>query len=459
MTFTPERAAIRFGCGLSPTLAPPQSVDDMLALLGGADQAAENHPIPGMDPVWAMMKRERVARRALRAAKSSEDKDAANKAIKAERRGIRTQAAGWFGQSLMRRAQSEDGFRERLVSFWADHFTARGKRQGLNVAQTNYAEDAIRPHLTGRFSELLKASVTHPVMLSYLDQSTSIGPNSRAAKRDPRRGLNENLARELLELHSLGVDGPYTQTDVRQLAELLTGLSFDIEEGFRFRQTYVEPGTKTVLGRNYGGADRLAAIHEVLDRLAIHPATARHLAGKLAVHFVGDRPDAALVNAMEARFLETGGDLMAVYEALLSHPSSWNVAEGNVKQPIDFIGSTLRALDLHQRQMPAQKLGRMRKLFINPMTLMGQRWGVPTGPDGWPEADESWITPQRLAARLQWAMVVPRRLKRTLPDPRQFVDVALGGLATEQIRFAARASETRFEGVGVILSSAAFQRM
>lgn len=459
MSFTPERAAIRFGCGLSPSHSPPQSVVDMLALLSGPDLAAEAFPIDGMGGVFKLVIQHRDARRAVRGAKSDADKTAGLEELKVIRRKARGQSARWFGQTLMRRAQTVDGFRERLVSFWADHFTAQGKGPVLNTAQVNYIEDAIRPNVTGRLSDLLRAATTSPLMLNYLDQNSSVAPDSRRAKRNPKRGINENLARELMELHTLGVNGPYTQTDVRQLAELLAGLSYDLKKGFVFKKQIASPSTKTILGRDYGGKDRLGAIFQALDDLAQHPATARYIAEKLATHFIGDTPDQGLVAALEARFSQTGGDLMAVYETLLTHPASWGADAGNVKQPIDFVGSSLRALDIHPRQMPSQRVGKMRQVFYSPLILMGQEWGRPTGPDGWPEADEEWITPQRLAARLQWAMSAPFALRRSLPDPREFVDMALGGQAPEQVRFAAGAAETRSEGVGVILSSAAFQRM
>ncbi|MEO0751893.1 MAG: DUF1800 domain-containing protein [Pseudomonadota bacterium] len=459
MSFTPERAAIRFGCGLSPRKPALGSVDDMLAMLSGPDFAAQDFPIPGMEPVFEMALREQKARRATRPFKGTDAYEAAFEKVKIERRAMRDAAAIWFGQSLMRRAQTADGFRERLSSFWTDHFTATGKQLGLKFAQINYAQEAIRPHVAGRFADMLRAAATHPLMLHYLDQAKSVGPDSRIAKRNPKRGLNENLAREMLELHTLGVGGPYTQTDVRQLAELLAGLTFTHVDGFLFAKRQADPGVKTILGRRYGGEDRLSAIHQVFEDISIHPATARHLAAKLAVHFVGDSPDMALVEAMETRFLDTDGDLLAVYEVLLNHPSAWGDGMGNVKQPIDFIGSSLRALDLQPRQMPTKKVARMRKFFYSPLVMMGQTWGHPAGPDGWPEADEDWITPQRLAARLQWAMSTPLRLRRTLPDPRDFVEIALGGAATEQVRFAARAAESRPEGVGIVLSSVAFQRM
>ncbi|MEM9241422.1 MAG: DUF1800 domain-containing protein [Pseudomonadota bacterium] len=459
MSFTPERAAIRFGCGLSPRQAAPGSVDDMLSLLTGPDLAAEAFPIPGMDAIYQLALDDRTGRRALRAAKTNAEKKAAQKELRAERRRAKRFAAVWLGQTLMRRVQTADGFRERLMTFWADHFTARGKGPAISFAHTNYAQEAIRPHVAGRFSDLLRAAVTHPLMIHYLDQNASVATSSRVAKRNPDRGINENLARELLELHTLGVGGPYAQTDVRELAELLAGLSFSLKEGFVFRNKAASMRQHTVLGRRYGGNDRLQAIYRVLEDISVHPATARYIAQKLATHFIGDAPDQTLVDALEQRFAETDGDLMAVYETLLTHPGSWGESQGNVKQPIDFIGSSLRALDIHPRQMPGKNVRRVRRFFYGPLILMGQEWGRPAGPDGWPEADEQWITPQRLAARLQWAMSAPIALRKTLPDPREFVEIALGPLAPDEVRFAAGAAETRPEGVGVILSSAAFQRM
>lgn len=458
MNFTPERAAIRFGCGLSPRQAAPNSVDDILASLICPDRAAEAFPIPGMEGIYELAIRERNARRAFRAAKGEEAKKAAQQALKQERRKATIQEAVSFNQTLLRRAQTADGFRERLMTFWADHFTARGKARVINKAHANYAEEAIRPHVTGHFSDLVRAVTMHPLMINYLDQNASVATNSSLAKSKPKRGINENLARELLELHTLGVGGPYKQIDVRQLAELLAGLGYSLKEGFVFRNRAASGSVHTVLGRDYGGQDRLQAIFRVLEDLSVHPATARHIAQKLAVHFIGDKPDQDLVDALERRFADTGGDLTAVYETLLKHPASWEDRKGNVKQPIDFIGSSLRALDVRPRQMP-RKVNLTRRHFYNPLILMGQEWGRPAGPDGWPEADEQWITPQRLAARLQWAMSAAFFLRRSLPDPRDFVETALGGLAPEAVRFAAQAAETRSEGVGVVLASAAFQRM
>ena len=460
--FDAERAEIRFGCGLSPQIAPVESVAEMLARLRGPDEAAQAFPIPPFESIYPLAMKFIEARSQFYHPQSESDRRHGKTRFTTRRREMRHDNIRWVGQLFLRRARGRDGMRERLTAFWADHFTAVGRNSVTRMAQPIYVEEAIRPHVSGRFADMLKAVITHPVMLVYLDQNSSVGPNSPIALngRKRKRGLNENLARELLELHTLGVGGPYTQKDVRQLAELLTGLRFSVKKGFAFQPGFAEPGPETVLGKSYGGEDpSLDDIHAVLEDLAVHPATATHVAGKLAVHFVSDAPDPGLISEMAARYTETGGDLHAVYEAMLNHPSAWDFSQRNVKQPVDFIGSALRALDLAPDDMPTETPVRLFKMLIAPMTLMGQEWAQAPGPDGWPEADAEWVTPQRLAARLQWALTAPAKIRRALPDPREFVETALGRQATEAVRFAAGAAEERAEGIGLVLASPAFQRM
>ncbi len=461
MRFESRIAAIRFGCGLSPRIPAPTSAREMIARLAGPDEIAARFPVPAFGVWVAHDMARRKARKLRRKARSEAQDEAARKAIGKINRAVNAEAARALGHVLLRRALTQDGLRERLAAFWADHFTAFQPNGPMRFAHVSYVEEAIRPHLAGRFADMLSAVATHPLMLRYLDQARSAGPASRAARRNPKiGGLNENLAREMLELHTLGVDGPYTQRDVRELAELLTGLSYGRNMEFEFRPSLTEPGAEIVLGRSYGGGEpRLEDILAALDDLARHPATARHVARKLAVHFVSDTPDEGLVAAMEAAFAETDGDLSAVYDAMLDHPAAWAPEPRNAKRPIDFVTSALRALDIGPRHLPLDRHKGMRAMFATPLELMGQPWGHPTGPDGFPEADPDWITPQRLAARVNWAMTVPARLLRDLPDPRAFVDIALGGAVPPAVRFAAAAAETRAEGIGVVLAAPAFQRM
>ncbi len=464
-SFDPVLAETRFGCGLGPGLTPAVDAGEMMSRLSGPDEAAQRFRIEDFGAFAPRMARTHELRKALRKVRGTEGETAARKAIKLERASARKAQRGWLWHAMMRRAHTRDGLRERLAFFWSDHFTAVGKAGVLRRANAPYVEAAIRPHLTGSFAEMLRAVATQPLMLHYLDQVYSAGPNSIQAERtanNPRKkGLNENLAREILELHTLGVDGPYDQEDVRELAELLTGLSYSPQGGFKFRKAMVEPGAETVLGVSYGGGKaKLGDILRALDDLAHRPETGRHIARKLAVHFLGDRPEEDVVSHVAQRFIETGGNLAEVTAALLEHPAAWDgVRPGNVKQPVDFIGSTLRALAVPPEALDVAQERRISAVIEAPMTLMGQRWERPLGPDGWPEDDDAWITPQRMAARLEWAMTVPALLRPDLPDPRDFVETALGGRAPEELMFAARAAEDRSTGVGLILASPAFQRM
>ncbi len=460
MSFDPERAEIRFGCGLSPGIAPPGSAEDMMTRLSGPDAAAAAFPIPRSEAYLARMLDTKAARKAQRKAKGDGTEKAARKAYRKQVRRIRIEAASWTSHMLLRRATTRDGLRERLTAFWADHFTARGLGFVWPEAHLPYVETAIRPHVAGRFADMLRAVVQEPLMLNYLDQAASVGPNSARALKKGRGGLNENLAREMLELHTLGVDGPYGQDDVLALARLLTGLNFNLRRGFYYSDARAEPGPHVLLQRSIGGGTpQLSHVLAALDMLATHPATAAYLARKMAVHFVADRPDPALVDAMSHAYTQSGGDLAALTRAMLEHPAAWAAPRENVKPPVDFISSALRALDLTARDMPTGDIKQMRRLFLAPLQLMGQPPGAPPGPDGWPEADADWITPQRLAARLGWAMSVPFQLRSPLPDPQDFARAALGTSLPEPVRSAAARAETRAEGIGLVLASPAFQRV
>lgn len=384
-------------------------------------------------------------------------------AIKSQIRGLRKAArraqADMLRASIARGIYTEDGFRERLVRFWADHFTVQGKKGVLRYAAASFVEDAIRPHITGRFSGLLKAALFHPMMLFYLDQINSVGPKSVAAVRKPARGINENLAREVLELHTLGVDGAYNQKDVAELAKLFAGLTYRSKGGFTYAPQMAEPGPETVLGKAYGGyIQDLFHVTDFLDDLAVHPDTARHLARKLVVHFVSDTPDAQMVDHIAMAYSSSGGDLMTAYRAMLMHDAAWGMPAMKVKQPIDFVISSLRCLGVEEQRFTTLNWKKMRTLIIAPMGLMGQMWEKPNGPDGWAEAPRHWITPQGLAARIQWAMTVPALLQSNLPAPLALAETALGRRASATLLQAVAKSDVKSDGVGLVLVSPGFQR-
>ncbi|UWR27875.1 DUF1800 domain-containing protein [Sulfitobacter sp. S223] len=460
MRFASQLADIRFGCGLSPVHAPPASPEEMLAGLQRPDAIAQQFPIETFE---VFQTRIAESQRLLKLRRTNRGSPEALASIKERRllnKDARIAQAAWLGQHLNRWVWTDTPLRERLSHFWADHFTTKGKAGIMRRAPSPYLETAIRPRINGLFEDMLLATVLHPLMIHYLDQQKSIGPNSpRALKGGKANGLNENLAREVLELHTLGVNGPYTQNDVRELAELLTGVTSSKTLDLKFRKDFAEPGSETVLNKTYGGGQaHIRDVQAVLRDLARHPATARHLAWKMAVHFVGDTPDTALVDALAARYMDTGGDLGAVSTALLEHPAAWDAPRTNVKPPLHFVGSALRALAVPSESISALEEKTVRKNLIRPMAQMGHFWEKPIGPDGLPEEDTAWIAPQGVAARLQWAITVPQSLMPDLPDPRDFVHTALGEFSTPAVVFAANAAESRWDGVGLVLASPAFQR-
>lgn len=460
MSFDPILAEIRFGCGLSPNIAPTESVGEFLAGLDRPDEMADRFPIESFPEFRLRMVKREELQKEFRKNRGTDAGETLRKEIRLLKKQARLDHWTWMASQVLRRTHSQTPFKERIEGFWADHFTTAGKAGVIRRGVSPFVESAIRPNMSGSFSDLLIASVTHPLMVHYLDQDRSAGPNSRQAKKKPGKiGLNENLAREILELHTLGVDGPYTQGDVRELAELLTGLTFKANKGRHFQKSLAEPGEEIVLGTSYGGdKPHIRDIHVVLRDLAVHPATARHMATKLATHFVSDRPDPDLVAAIERVWRDSDGELSVVYEAMLRHPMAWTDRNPNFKQPFEFVSSAARALNVHPRTVQSLTEKKMRQRFFDPLRLMGHIWQRPSGPDGLDEDDSAWITPQGMAARLQWAVIVPSLLVPQLPDPREFVQTALGSRANDTVRFAAGAAESRADGIGLVLISPAFQR-
>lgn len=455
-----EVTATRFGFGLPLPEGTPVGAGAMLAALARPDPVLATPPLTqaAMQRMRAFDAAARTRRRARRAS-GGEAPAEVEAAYKAAGQAINAAVADEGRAALGRMVASPDGLRERLVLFWADHFTVSFRGASQRELPAALIRDAIRPNLTGRFADLLFAIETHPAMLIYLDQAVSFGPNSALGQKRGR-GLNENLARELLELHTLGVEAAYTQEDVRQLAELLTGIVVHPERGVIFVRRRAEPGDETVLGVTYpeNDGDGMDPIRAVMDDLARRPETAAHLARKLAVHFVADDPDPALVAALEAAWRDGGGDLTAVYGALLAQPAAWTPPGAKVRPPVEFLASALRALGIGPGALAAMEDRMLRQTLLEPLAAMGQPWQQPDGPDGWPEAAEDWITPQGLAARIRWAMEMPATLVPELPDPRAFLAQTLGPRAGERLAWAVAAAETRADGVGLVLASPEFNR-
>ena len=453
-------AAARFGYGPSPHMALPAAPADYMAALRGGDVMAQRFPILREGEGAQLLAQFAPLKRA-----ESEQKDGAAGAFKALRQAMNEVIVTGLRARIARAVEDPTGFRERLQQFWTDHFTVVGRRLPEHPMTLEHQEFAVRPHMTGRFADLLKAAVTHSAMIMYLDQDRSVGPNSKQAQKRPqkRMGLNENLAREVMELHTLGVASSYTQTDVRQLAELFTGMMHSDTTGFKFQPGTAEPGAEEVLGTLYGGGRAsMEDIYAVLDDLAAHPDTAAHLARKLTVHFVSDTPPETVIEALREAYLAQDGALMPLYEILLTHPDSATHFGEKIRQPLDYIAAGLRALGLRGEALIKMPYKEFRPLIRAPLQLMGQKWIEPSGPDGWPEEAEAWISPQELAGRIEWAMRAPQRLTKTYdmptPDAEQFLNASLGARASEALRFAVPRAESRAEGIGLVLASAEFNR-
>lgn len=451
----PQLAAIRLGYGLSPLMPPPQTVQ---AVLTGVADAMR----PGPDAMTTDHARDLTLRLDSLARARKQGGEPELKAFQTFNQKMSRMIARDLQRRLVRAVDDTTGFGERLVQFWSDHFTVSPKGPGQNPMAMAFVDEAIRPHLNGRFEDMFFAAETHPMMLIFLDQNSSRGPNSPFAKRRPERdfGLNENLAREALELHSMGVGAPYSQKDVRQLAELLTGLSFNMAKGFSFNQNIAEPGAETVLGKSYGGKRRggLDDIRAALRDIARRPETAQYISRKLAVHFVADAPSTDLVDRMAATWRDTGGHLPDVYRVMITHPDLAANLRGKVRQPFDLMAAGYRALGVTGADLAALDFPQLPGLTLNPIGQMGQLWSRQTGPDGWPEEPEAWIAPQLLAARINWALQMPSKMVKPLPDPRALLQTAFGGTQSAQLAWAVPKAESEAEGIALILASNDFNR-
>ncbi len=454
MVAYPELAAIRLGYGLSPLADPPADVAAVLSSVGAA--APDGDALRTQDFIEIISARNEINRR-------TRDGD---QGARQELVDLRRKANDMYFRTMqLRFARAVDepvGFGERLVQFWSDHFTTRIGESFRRLLTVAHVDEAIRPHLNGHFTDMLFAAETHPAMLTYLDQNSSVGPNSRAARNQPKRnlGLNENLAREMIELHTLGVGGDYSQDDVRELAELLTGLRFNPGQDRIFRPELAEPGAETVLGESYGGDGKadLADIRAVMEDLARHPSTAQHMARKLAAHFVDDDPPQPLVERLAETWTGSDGHLSELYAVLAESSELESHFRKKVRQPFDFIVASMRALGLTGDDVRAFEMKQVRNWLQYPLTRMGQRWGLPTGPDGWPEAAESWASPQGLAARIDWVMRIAPRMVPDLPKPAAFLQAALGSTASEPLQWAVPKAETAREALVIVLASADFNR-
>jgi uncharacterized protein (DUF1800 family) len=358
--------------------------------------------------------------------------------------------------------QTEYPFHQRLVSFWSNHFAVSADKQPISALAGAYENEVIRPKLGGKFIDLLLAAEKHPAMIMYLDNERSVGPNSAVTETGKRRrvkksaDINENLAREVLELHTLGVSGGYDQADVTAFAHALTGWSVGSDQGrfkqgvpgaFVFRENIHEPGPKTIMGQTYS-QQGIAQGEAILRDLAQHPSTARFIATKLVRHFVADEPPEKMVKRVAKVFLKSGGDLPQVHAALVNSKEAWKTPLSKYKTPQDFVISTFRAFDF----VPDKT-----RLVVTALEQMGQMPYRPGSPAGWPDTSDHWGGADALYKRIEWSNSVARRAGSRV-KPMELGEMILGANFGDHTRAAVSRAESATQGTTLLLASPDFQR-
>jgi uncharacterized protein (DUF1800 family) len=355
---------------------------------------------------------------------------------------------------LQRAVIADCGFVERLVVFWSNHFCISANKGGLaRMWAGSFEREAIRPHVLGRFSDMLKAVEQHPAMLFFLDNQQSLGPESRAGE-NRKRGLNENLAREIMELHTLGVGGGYSQDDVTSLARIITGWTFAGRLGqlgtpgtFVFNANAHQPGAQRLLGKIYEN-NGVAQGEAALADIARHPSTAKFIATKFVRHFVADDPPPALVARLQDVFRKSDGDLKALASALLDSDEAWQTPLTKVRSPYEFLVATGRLLGRNPEE-PGRYLGGLN--------VLGQPLWSPPGPNGFPDTNAAWAAPEGMKLRLDISAQVASRLADSI-DPRDLLELVAADAASPETRWTIERAESRQQALALLLMSPEFQR-
>jgi uncharacterized protein (DUF1800 family) len=492
-------AAMRFGYGFRPGEAVASDKQALLEQIRTGSAATPMFPIGGIDERRRLIGETADRLGDIRTATVADDAKREQQSAVFKEMDQRYQRD--IDARIAQAVFSPCGFHERLAGFWTNHFSVSAqKSQPMRQIVPLFEAEAIRPNIGVKFPLLLRVVMRHPAMLIYLDQSQSLGPDSPAGiKRN--KGLNENLARELMELHTLGAGSGYTQDDVRSAAMVLTGISVDPRAVTAdFRPGMAEPGSHVVLGVNYGGKRRTEQDYlSMLDDLALNPKTAQHICRKLAVHFIADMPPQDMVNAMADCWKNTDGDLSAIYATMLDHPAAWSGDGTKARQPFDFVVAGLRALNLEKnaaagtsaplagsdpssmmagaapamqgatlampnpdavkQQQAAIDAGLYvpRGLGLYALRRMGQPTWQPPSPAGFPEGFDAWVNASELAERISWAHRAIGRYGKQY-DPRQFLKDTLADAARDDTIRVVSQAPNRMTGLTLVLASPEFNR-
>lgn len=501
----PMMSAIRFGYGVRPGQEIPDGPEALLAQIEAGLAETPRFPEEGVDGRWKT-----IEEFYTRSSELPSNKTERREAVRPLRRDVFHAHGRDQHARVTQSVFSPHGFYERLAGFWTDHFAVSARKQRpMYLYASLFEAEVIRRRLGGPFSDLLRDATTHPAMLIYLDQVKSAGPNSKRGK-DGDRGLNENLGRELLELHTVGVGSGYTQDDVRAVALALTGLNVDRDHGrTEFRARTAEPGPIDIpfLGKSYGDKRRtIDDVHAMLDDLAKQPATAQYICRKLAAHFVADQPPMPLVKAMVEAWTASSGNLMDVYAAMLRHPAAWEEPGRKARQPFDYVVTGLRAAGLPESEfaqperpaadnmdgddqmaitpeMAARRKKRAEKRMAredqaemreerrirerlrplaNPLTVgaikkLGQPIWEPASPEGTEEEFAAWISSTQLTGRIEWAQGVAAKIGSRV-EPLQLAKVVLRDAARDDTLRVVSQAPSRQAGLSLLLASPEFNR-
>jgi uncharacterized protein (DUF1800 family) len=355
---------------------------------------------------------------------------------------------------LQRGVIADCGFVERLVVFWSNHFCISANKGPLaRMWAGSYEREAIRPYVLGRFADMLQAVEQHPAMLFFLDNQQSLGPDSRAGV-NRNRGLNENLAREIMELHTLGVGGGYSQDDVTSLARIITGWTYAGRQGqlgtpgtFVFNANAHQPGAQRVMGKIYE-ANGLAQGEAVLADIARHPSTAKFIATKFVRHFVADDPPLVLVARLQDVFTKTDGDLKALATALVDSSEAWQAPLTKMRSPYEFLVASGRLLARNPED-PSR--------YLNGLNTLGQPLWSPAGPNGFPDTNAAWAAPEGMKLRLDISAQIASNLADRI-DPRDLLELVAADAASSETRRTIERAESRQQALALLLMSPEFQR-
>jgi len=443
-------AVTRFGLGAGPDEIAIASEAPKAWLLAQLRPNRSNHPafrdLLSSREIYKISRQYKEAKKVM----ADADKDAASdKYGKTIRRNIEAEIKA---RSIYA-AQTQTPFHERLTRFWGNHFSISARNRNTRLFPGSYEREAIRPHILKSFYELAASAIFHPGMLVFLDNDSSVGPKSRKGL-DDNQGLNENLAREALELHTVTPAAGYSQFDVTEFAKALTGwrVERDADDNpnrqgqTTFKDRRHEPGPRLVFGKKYNEPGPKQAL-AILKDLCARPETAENIATKLAAHFVSDTPPQALVDALKNSFLQTNGNLMTLYKTLINSPLSWTSIAQKIKTPDELIvsASRLTGFETVITKRPKDTYDSLAQI---PFT-------APT-PEGWPDKAQAWLGPDAVLKRIEWANELSSRLSNM--DARQFLQSALGQRLSARSLKAVSAAESSQQAFVLALMSPEFQR-